>query len=74
MAEGKLRQAYEIAVKEERAAKEKLDITLAETMGRDFTGPLEPLEEARKDWEDKKAILKRSSPGFSLRPRDAHAL
>jgi hypothetical protein len=58
MPTSKLREAYEIAVAEERAAKEKLDLALAETIGRDFTGPLEFLEEANKDWEAKKAILK----------------
>jgi hypothetical protein len=58
MTEGTLRQAYEIAVKEERAAKEALDLALAETISRDFTGTLEFLEEARDDWETKKAILK----------------
>jgi hypothetical protein len=58
MTEGNLRQTYEIAVKEERAAKEALDLALAETISRDFSGSLEFLEKARDDWEAKKAILK----------------
>jgi hypothetical protein len=58
MAASKLQEAYEIAVAEERAAKEALDLTLVETINSDFAGSLEFLEEARNDWEAKKAILK----------------
>jgi hypothetical protein len=66
MAASKLREAYEIAVVEERAAKEKLDLALAETISRDFTGSLEFLEEARKNWEAKRLPSRRSSPGFKI--------
>jgi hypothetical protein len=41
-----------------RAAKETLDLALAEAIRSDFAGSLEFLEKVRKHWEAKKTVLK----------------
>jgi hypothetical protein len=52
MTEEQLCDAYSDAMNDERAAKARFDLTLAEISGRTAPGPLEALIEANLAWQE----------------------